>query len=229
MTSCPWPAARAHAHRRPASRSGRGSEADCGPRAARGRAAHRSARPPARCESARARSARWSGRPSDSDRLHRNGGPAGGTASASASSSSSSSRGRGTEQRTARALDQGVHTSAKASERSTWGSPGISIADTRPQPCSQPLASPPRDAITSGYQKVSGTKNRVRGISTSARCTCSSPGITIADSTLRPSCTITRIGIITCRLSRLSKVLIIMIENQSVRPATRCESIEHST
>ena len=58
-----WPAARAHAHRRPASRSGRGSEADCGPRAARGRAAHRSARPPARCESARARSARWSGRP----------------------------------------------------------------------------------------------------------------------------------------------------------------------
>jgi hypothetical protein len=33
----------------------------------------------------------------------------------------------------------------------------------------------------------------------------------------------------TCRLSRLSKVLIIMIENQSVRPATRCESIEHST
>ena len=177
----------------------------------------------------RARAQRQVERPSNSDRLHRNGGPAGGTASASASSSSSSSRGRGTEQRTARALDQGVHTSAKASERSTWGSPGISIADTRPQPCSQPLASPPRDAITSGYQKVSGTKNRVRGISTSARCTCSSPGITIADSTLRPSCTITRIGIITCRLSRLSKVLIIMIENQSVRPATRCESIEHST
>ena len=189
-----------------------------------------SQRPPARPMRERARAQRQVERPSASDRLHRTGGPAGGPAAASASSSSSSSRGRGTEQRTARALDQGVHTSAKASERSTWGSPGISIADTRPQPCSQPLASPPRDAITSGYQKVSGTKNRVRGISTSARCTCSSPGIGIADSTLLPSCTITRIGIITCRLSRLSKVLIIiMIENQSVRPATRCESIEHST